>query len=227
MESSTPQLESSWLKALRSEFEQDYMTQLKKALLAEKKQYQVYPPSGEIFAAFNHTPFEQTKVVIIGQDPYHGPGQANGLSFSVRRGVKPPPSLVNIFKELQSDLAVPISNHGDLTSWADQGVLMLNAVLTVRHKTPGSHKNWGWQRFTNQAIQTLSENRENLVFLLWGSFARGKRSLVNSDKHRVLEAPHPSPFSAHNGFFGCRHFSKTNQYLQEHGLSPIKWELPE
>lgn len=227
MESSTPQLESSWLKALRSEFEQDYMTQLKKALLAEKKQYKVYPPSGEIFAAFNHTPFEQTKVVIIGQDPYHGPGQANGLSFSVRRGVKPPPSLVNIFKELQSDLTVPISNHGDLTSWADQGVLMLNAVLTVRHKTPGSHKNWGWQRFTNQAIQTLSENRENLVFLLWGSFARGKRSLVNSDKHRVLEAPHPSPFSAHNGFFGCRHFSKTNQYLQEHGLSPIKWELPE
>lgn len=227
MESSTPQLESSWLKALRSEFEQDYMTQLKKALLAEKKQYQVYPPSGEIFAAFNHTPFEQTKVVIIGQDPYHGPGQANGLSFSVRRDVKPPPSLVNIFKELQSDLAVPISNHGDLTSWADQGVLMLNAVLTVRHKTPGSHKNWGWQRFTNQAIQTLSENRENLVFLLWGSFARGKRSLVNSSKHLVLEAPHPSPFSAHNGFFGCRHFSKTNQYLQEHGLSPIKWELPE
>lgn len=220
-----PDIDESWYEQLEAEFNSGYFKNLKNFLIAEKAEQTVYPPGSMIFSAFNHTPFKDVKVVILGQDPYHGPGQANGLSFSVSPGIKIPPSLKNIYKEIEQDLNLPIPNIGDLTAWADQGVLMLNAVLTVRHKQPGSHQKQGWEMFTDAVIKKLSDEKQGVVFLLWGNFARSKKALIDSSKHHVLEAPHPSPFSAHTGFFGCGHFSKTNEILQQQGQKPIDWKV--
>jgi uracil-DNA glycosylase len=183
----------------------------------------VYPPGKYIFSAFNHTPFSNVKVVIIGQDPYHGPGQANGLCFSVSDGIPMPPSLVNIFKEIQNDLGYPIPKSGNLERWADQGVLLLNAMLTVRANQPGSHHDKGWEKFTDSVIHHISLHKEGVVFLLWGKFAQAKESLINTEKHHVLKAAHPSPFSAHSGFMGCKHFSKTNELLKAQSKEKIDW----
>ena len=220
------QLEPSWLAKLKGEFEQPYMAGLKSFLIAEKRQFPVYPPGKEIFFAFESTPFDKCKVVILGQDPYHGPGQAHGLSFSVRRGVHPPPSLKNIFKELHADLPIPIPNHGDLTNWAQQGVLMLNTVLTVRHRTANSHKGKGWEQFTDAVIRSLNHGKSNLVFVLWGKKAQAKSNMIDADKHLILRSAHPSPYAAANGFFGSRPFSAINQYLIRHKIQPIDWNLP-
>lgn len=225
MSSQLPQIHPSWHRVLSAELNKSYFKSLTISLLNEKDNHTIYPPESQIFAAFNSTPFEKVKVVIIGQDPYHGPGQANGLSFSVARGVNPPPSLKNIYKELQTDLNISIADHGDLQNWADQGVLMLNAFLTVRHRTPASHRKLGWEDFTNAVIQQLSDKRDGIIFLLWGNFARSKKELVDLDKHFVLEAPHPSPYSARSGFFGCHHFSRTNELLEQQSKSPINWQL--
>ena len=222
-----PQLEEGWKKALAEEFGAEYMRELKKKLVEEMKAGIIlYPPAKQIFNAFNLTPFDKVKVVILGQDPYHGKGQAHGLSFSVPGGVATPPSLVNIFKEIESDLAVkppktPVS--GNLENWATQGVLLLNAILTVRANRPASHRNLGWEKLTNAAIKTLSDKKEHIVFLLWGKFAQEKENLIDIRKHFVLKAPHPSPFSANSGFFGCKHFSKTNDYLLKTGQMPVAW----
>ncbi len=219
-------LEPSWLALLREEFEQPYMRNLKQFLLTEKQQGKViYPASDLIFNALNTTPFDSVKVVILGQDPYHGPGQAHGLCFSVLPGVRTPPSLQNIFKELQQDTGFTIPANGYLQPWAEQGVLLLNATLTVEQNRAGSHQGKGWEQFTDKAIQLLNEKREGLVFLLWGSYAQKKGQFIDTNKHLVLKAPHPSPLSAHRGFFGTRHFSKANTYLQNNRLSPINWEL--
>jgi uracil-DNA glycosylase len=220
-----PAIDDSWRAALHEEFEKPYFAKLKEFLVAEKKQYAVYPPGPLIFNAFNTTPFDEVKVVLIGQDPYHGSGQAHGLSFSVPDGVRPPPSLVNIFKELHNDLDIPIPRTGNLTPWAERGVLLLNATLTVRAAQPGSHQNQGWEEFTNSVICRLSEHKEGLVFLLWGKFAQAKEVMIDTTKHFILKAAHPSPFSASNGFFGCKHFSKTNRILKEHGLKEIDWRV--
>lgn len=226
MPSKLPELESGWLNALQAEFSKAYFLFIKTFLKSEKKnQKAIYPPGSLIFNAFNQTPFDKVKVIIIGQDPYHGPRQAHGLSFSVPDGIKPPPSLINIFKELQSDLQIPIPQSGDLTQWAQQGVFLLNAMLTVESNQPASHQKIGWQYFTDAAIKQLSERKEHLVFLLWGKFAQQKKELIDSSKHLILEAAHPSPFSAHNGFFGCKHFSKTNAFLVQHNIEPINWQL--
>ena len=224
-ETLNPQMEEGWKKALAEEFGAEYMKELKKKLVEEMKSgIVIYPPSKQIFNAFKLTPFEKVKVVILGQDPYHGKGQAHGLSFSVPNGVIPPPSLVNIFKEIESDLKVKISKiNGNLESWTKQGVLLLNAILTVRANNPASHRNLGWEKLTNAAIKTLSDKRERIVFLLWGKFAQEKESLIDTSKHLVLKAPHPSPFSANFGFFGCKHFSKTNDYLLKTGQTSIEW----
>jgi uracil-DNA glycosylase len=221
-----PQLEASWKSALQSEFEKPYFREIKRFILDQKRQgKEIYPPGPEIFNAFAHTPFDQVKVVILGQDPYHGPGQAHGLCFSVRPGVPPPPSLVNIFKEIESDLNTSVDQkQGDLSSWADQGVLLLNAILTVNAREAASHRKAGWERFTNAVIEQLSQKREHLVFLLWGRFAQNKAHFIQADKHLILKAAHPSPLSAYNGFHGCRHFSKTNSYLEKHGKTPIRWQ---
>lgn len=222
------QLEPSWLERLGAEFEQPYMQQLRQFLQAEKCAGKtVYPPSDQWFNAFCLTPFESVKVVILGQDPYHGPGQAHGLCFSVQPGVPAPPSLVNIFKELESDLGIPVSRHGCLTHWAEQGVLLLNSVLTVERGSAGAHQGKGWERFTDRAIQCLAEEREGLVFMLWGSYAMKKGQFIDRRRHCVLTAPHPSPLSAHRGFLGCRHFSQANAYLEKKGLAPIDWALPQ
>lgn len=219
-------LESSWLTLLEDQFEQPYFKKIKEFLLNEKKSAMVYPPSARIFAALDFCPISETKVVIIGQDPYHNPGQAHGLSFSVPYGVMPPPSLVNIFKELKDDLGVSIPSHGNLESWAKQGVLLLNASLTVRAHQAASHSEIGWQKFTDTIIERLSKEKENLVFLLWGSHAIKKKSLVAPNRgHLILEAPHPSPLSSYRGFFGCKHFSKTNAFLASKGLPTIDWEI--
>lgn len=214
-----------WKKSLENEFKEAYFHDLVNFLKIEKSsQKVVYPPGPLIFNAFNLTDLQKVKVVIIGQDPYHGPHQAHGLSFSVQDGIPAPPSLVNIFKEIQSDLG--ISNQktkGNLTCWAEQGVLLLNATLTVRANQPNSHAGIGWQRFTDKVIQILNEQCEHLVFILWGNFAKEKGGHIDTKKHYVLKAAHPSPFSADKGFFGCRHFSKTNEYLVKHGKSPIDW----
>ena len=217
-------IEESWKRVLAPEFEKPYFQELVRQLHAEKRAGRViYPPGPLIFNAFNLTPFEKVKVVIIGQDPYHGPGQAEGLSFSVPHGVALPPSLVNIYKEIETDLGVDLrSKDGSLRGWAEQGVFLLNAVLTVRAGQPTSHSRIGWTEFTDAVIRTLSEQREGLVFLLWGNFARSKRELIDTRRHTVLEAAHPSPL-ARGAFFGCRHFSKTNQILQSQGLTPIDW----
>ena len=228
-----PQLEKGWKKALMKDFGAEYMKELKKKLVEEMKAgIVVYPPSKQIFNAFNLTPFDKVKVVILGQDPYHGKGQAHGLSFSVPNGVNPPPSLVNIFKEIENDLGIKkskdspwIRQNGNLENWAKQGVLLLNTILTVRANSPASHRNLGWEKLTNAAIKALSDKREHLVFLLWGKFAQEKESLIDASKHLVLKAPHPSPFSANSGFFGSKHFSKTNKYLIKTGQTPIEWAM--
>ncbi len=220
-----PVIDGTWLEALNDQFASSYFAQLKEFLLEEKSRHTIYPPGSLIFSAFNHTPFEKVKVVILGQDPYHGPGQAHGLCFSVPDGIGQPPSLQNIFKELHSDLGIPIPRKGNLENWARQGVLLLNATLTVRARQAGSHQNRGWETFTNAAIQKLSEKREHLVFLLWGNYAMAKESLIDTSKHLVLKSAHPSPFSANRGFFGNRHFSKTNQYLRENGIEEIDWQV--
>ncbi len=220
-----PTLETSWKEALHSEFEAPYFSALKTFLIEEKRKHAVYPPGHLIFNAFEHTPFEAVKVVILGQDPYHGPGQAHGLCFSVPEGIKQPPSLVNIFKEIHRDLQVPIPAHGNLGKWAAQGVLLLNATLTVRAHTAGSHQKRGWEQFTDAVIRKISKERSGVVFLLWGRYAQAKESLIDTTKHHVLKAAHPSPLSAYNGFFGCGHFSKTNRLLKQQGLEPIDWSV--
>ncbi|MGQ1890786.1 uracil-DNA glycosylase [Thermophagus sp. OGC60D27] len=218
-----PQIEESWKLALKDEFNSPYFINLKNFLVEEKKQHTIYPPGPLIFNAFNHTPLNKIKVVLIGQDPYHGPGQAQGLSFSVPDGIRQPPSLQNIFKEIANDIGTPPPVSGDLTRWAQQGVLLLNATLTVRAHSPGSHQGKGWEQFTDAVIRTISENCENIVFLLWGRYAQNKQALINPSKHLVLKAAHPSPFSVHKGFFGCKHFSKTNEWLEKHGIKKIEW----
>jgi uracil-DNA glycosylase len=220
-------LEDSWKAHVGAYFERPDMHALGDFLRAEKRAGKtIYPPGPEIFAAFAHTPFEAVKVVVLGQDPYHGPGQAHGLCFSVRPGVPPPPSLVNIFKEIEHDLGLPRPDHGCLTPWADRGVLLLNTVLTVERGRPASHRDKGWEGFTDHVIDTLAGQREHLVFLLWGSQAGSKAQRIDSRRHGILRAPHPSPLSAHRGFVGCRHFSRANQYLQSHGKAPMDWSLP-
>ena len=216
-------IEESWKRVLAPEFEKPYFQELVRQLHEEKRAGRViYPPGPLIFNAFNLTPFDKVKVVIIGQDPYHGPGQAEGLSFSVPHGIPLPPSLVNIYKEIESDLGVQLHKDGSLRGWAEQGVFLLNAVLTVRAGQPTSHSRIGWAEFTDAVIRTLSDQRDGLVFLLWGNFARSKSTLIDTSRHSVLEAPHPSPL-ARGAFFGCRHFSKANQILVNQGLLPIDW----
>ena len=219
-------IEPGWKQALKSEFDRPYFQQVVTFLKIEKAQGQIiYPPGSLIFNAFNKTPFNKVKVVIIGQDPYHGPGQAHGLSFSVQPGIKPPPSLINIYKELQTDIGLPTPTSGNLDHWAEQGVLLLNAALTVRANEPASHAKIGWADFTNAVISKLSNEKTGIVFLLWGRFAHEKQSLIDETKHFVLKAAHPSPFSADKGFFGCKHFSKTNELLSKQGLDPIDWSV--
>lgn len=220
-----PSIEQSWKESLAEEFSRPYFPELKAFLVKEKQQHTIYPPGQLIFEAFNRTPFHKVKVVILGQDPYHGPGQAHGLCFSVPQGIAPPPSLVNIFKELKNDLNIPIPSHGNLQKWADQGVLLLNATLTVRSSQAGSHQKKGWETFTDRVIEKLSEKRSNLVFLLWGNYAQQKEALIDTSKHHVLKSVHPSPLSASRGFMGCKHFSRTNEYLQQNNITPIDWDI--
>ncbi len=220
-------LSDSWQRAVGAELEKPYMAELRDFLRAEKRaRKHIYPPSGEIFNALNTTPVEAVKAVILGQDPYHGAGQAHGLCFSVKPGVASPPSLVNIFREIESDLGIEPPGHGCLTHWARQGVLLLNAVLTVEHGKAGSHQGKGWEQFTDAVVAYLDRRREGLVFLLWGSYAQAKGRLIDRRRHCVLEAPHPSPLSAPRGFFGCRHFSRCNDYLASRARLPIDWSLP-
>ena len=220
----TIQLHESWLSRLNDQFEQEYMQKLRDFLLTRKQHRAIiYPPGAQIFNALNSTPFDQVRVVILGQDPYHGPGQAHGLCFSVGQGINPPPSLKNIYKELKSDIGKDIPESGDLSHWAKQGVLLLNATLTVRANQAGSHQNRGWETFTNSVIQMLSARKENIVFILWGAYAQKKEVLIDSKKHCIIKSPHPSPFSAASGFFGSKPFSRTNTYLLEKDLPGIDW----
>lgn len=223
MAGNVPDIEESWQLSLQDEFEADYFQSLKEFLKQEVKTQTIYPPGKQIFAAFNLTPLTAVRVVILGQDPYHGAGQAHGLAFSVAEGVTIPPSLKNIYKELHNDLGIPVPTTGNLEKWAKQGVLLLNATLTVRASQPGSHQGKGWEIFTDQVIRTISDLRAGVVFLLWGRFAQEKSSLIDTSKHFVLKAAHPSPFSAHKGFFGCKHFSKTNEILKRNGMGEIDW----
>ncbi len=219
-------IEPGWKQALKSEFDRPYFQQVVTFLKIERAQGKIiYPPGALIFNAFDKTPFNKVKVVILGQDPYHGPGQAHGLSFSVQPEVKPPPSLVNIYKELQTDIGLPTPTSGNLDHWAEQGVLLLNAALTVRANEPASHAKIGWADFTNAVISKLSDEKTGIVFLLWGRFAHEKQSLIDETKHFVLKAAHPSPFSADKGFFGCKHFSKTNDILSKQSIDPIDWSV--
>ena len=220
-------IEDSWKVALKNEFTKAYFQQIVIFLKTEKAAGKtVYPPGPLIFNAFNQTPFNKLKVVILGQDPYHGPGQAHGLSFSVPNGIKPPPSLVNVFKEIQKDIGIAMpEQYGNLTRWAEQGVLLLNAALTVRANEPFSHARFGWAEFTDAVIKTISDEKEGIIFLLWGKFAQEKQILIDETKHFVLKAAHPSPFSADKGFFGCKHFSKTNEILVKLGKEPVDWKL--
>ncbi len=222
-------INASWKEVLKQEFEKSYFIELAGFLKVEKAMGKViYPPGSLIFNAFELTPFDKVKVVILGQDPYHGKGQAHGLSFSVMKGVKPPPSLQNIFREIASDLGIQFSGtYGDLSHWARQGVLLLNASLTVREGEPLSHSKIGWEQFTDAVIKTVSAQKENVVFMLWGRFAQEKQALIDATKHLILKAAHPSPFSAYNGFMGCKHFSKANDYLVKNGKEPIDWSLDE
>ncbi|MFZ6052257.1 uracil-DNA glycosylase [Halocola ammonii] len=216
-------IEPSWKEVLQDEFDKPYFSELRSFVRSEYKNGPCYPPAKQVFNAFDHCSFDDVKVVVVGQDPYHGPGQANGLCFSVKDDVRIPPSLKNIFKEIHSDLGKPIPETGDLTRWARQGVLLLNATLTVRHKSPGSHQKKGWEEFTHEVIKIVNEKKENVVFLLWGAFAQKKVEVIDESKHLILASPHPSPFSADRGFFGNRHFSKTNEYLKSVGKNPINW----
>lgn len=217
------QLEPSWKKVLKDEFEKDYFLNLSTDIHATYLSSLVYPPPQYLFTAFSLCPFDKVKVVILGQDPYHGPGQAHGLSFSVPKGIKIPPSLRNIYKEVESDIGTLPPDSGNLERWASQGVLLLNATLTVEAGKPGSHQKRGWEDFTDAVIEKISQEKEHVVFMLWGNFARSKKILIDDSKHLVLEATHPSPFSAHSGFFGCKHFSKANAYLKHHNLESIDW----
>ncbi len=220
-------LHPSWLSRLSGEFEKNYMKKLKRFLLQEKKAgKEIYPPGDKIFSALNNTPFDEVKVVILGQDPYHGPQQANGLSFSVQPGIRIPPSLVNIYTELSTDLGIPPASHGCLTSWARQGVLLLNSVLTVEKNRAASHKGCGWEEFTDTIIRIVDAEKKSVVFILWGSYAQAKGVFINRSRHLVISSPHPSPFSAARGFFGNRPFSRANQWLEEKGLSAVDWALP-
>ncbi len=219
----SPVIDESWKAALGDEFTKPYFASLKQFLVEERAKHTVYPPGKLIFSAFNHTHFDNVKVVILGQDPYHGAGQANGLCFSVSDGVKMPPSLVNIFKEIQSDLGLPFPITGNLERWADQGVLLLNAILTVRANEPGSHQGKGWETFTDCVIQHISKEKEGVIFLLWGRYAQAKEKMIDAGKHHILKAPHPSPFSVHTGFYGCKHFSKANELLKAQGKKEIDW----
>ena len=219
-------IEPHWKEILKSEFDKPYFQQIALHLKTEKSQNKtIYPPGSQIFNAFDTTPIDKVKVVILGQDPYHGPRQAHGLCFSVQNGVPPPPSLINIFKELHEDVGAPIPNHGNLTYWAEQGVFLLNASLTVRAGEPMSHSKIGWAEFTDTVIKKISEEKKHVVFLLWGKFAQEKRILIDESKHLILKAAHPSPLSAHAGFFGCKHFSKANEWLIKNGIDPIDWRL--
>lgn len=220
------QIDPSWKAALANEFTQDYFAKLMDFVANERAKHTVYPPEHQVFEAFNRTPFEQVKVVILGQDPYHGPNQAHGLCFSVQRGVAIPPSLRNIYKELQADLGIMPPTHGHLIRWAQQGVLLLNATLTVRADSAGSHQKHGWERFTDAAIAAVAQQRQHVVFMFWGNYAQSKATLIDDTKHCILKAAHPSPLSASRGFLGCKHFSKANAYLEQHGISAIDWELP-
>ena len=217
------EIEESWKEALSAEFDKPYFLKLVEFVKAEKKQQVIYPPGPKIFSAFAHTPLSKVKVVILGQDPYHGAGQAHGLCFSVPDGIPFPPSLKNIFKELKDDLGIDKPRSGNLEGWADQGVLLLNTTLTVRRAAPASHAGKGWETFTDEVIRTISLRKEGVVFILWGNHARKKLMLINTGKHVVLSAAHPSPLSAYAGFFGCKHFSKTNEILKKIGLEPINW----
>ena len=219
----SPVIHESWKAVLNAEFEKPYFAQLKQFLIEEREKHTIYPPGKLIFSAFNHTHFNNVKVVILGQDPYHGAGQANGLCFSVSDGVKMPPSLVNIFKEIQNDLGLPFPITGNLERWADQGVLLLNAILTVRANEPGSHQGKGWEIFIDSVIQSISREKKGVVFLLWGKYAQAKEKLIDTGKHHVLKAPHPSPFSVHTGFYGSKHFSKANELLHTQGKKEIDW----
>ncbi|MEJ2595358.1 MAG: uracil-DNA glycosylase [bacterium] len=220
---SNPQIEESWLEALRDEFQSSYFSQLREFLVEEKKSQVIYPPGSQIFSAFNLTPLTAVKVVILGQDPYHGPGQAHGLCFSVPDGVALPPSLMNIYKEVEHDTGVKMPESGNLEKWAQQGVLLLNAILTVRAGMAGSHQGKGWETFTDQVIKTISDLRAGVIFMLWGKYAQEKERLIDTEKHFILKAPHPSPLSANRGFFGSGHFSKANKLLAENGLEEINW----
>ncbi len=220
----SPKIEPGWLNALNEEFTKPYFADLKSFLVYERKQHTIFPPGKRIFAAFDLTPFDKVKVVILGQDPYHGEGQANGLCFSVADGIRKPPSLLNIFKELKEDEGCEIPQNGNLEPWAKQGVFLLNATLTVRANTAGSHQNKGWELFTDAVIKTLSDKKESLVFLLWGNYAKAKTVLIDADKHLVLTAAHPSPL-ARGAFFGSKHFSKTNAYLKSKGIEEVNWCL--
>lgn len=213
----------SWDALLSEEYEKPYLQELNEFVKAEREHYRIYPPAQEVFNAFKHCPADQLKVVILGQDPYHGHGQANGLAFSVHEGVTLPPSLKNIFKEVAEEFSIAVPQNGNLERWADQGVLLLNATLTVREKSPGSHQKKGWEEFTDQVVEKIATEMEGIVFMLWGSYAQKKGSLIDADKHLVLKSPHPSPFSVHRGFFGNGHFKKANEYLQEKGEKAIDW----
>ena len=216
-------IEPSWRKALETEFSRPYFVELTAKVQIAYKEVNVFPEQKNIFRALELCPFSNVRVVILGQDPYHGAGQAHGLSFSVPDGMKIPPSLRNVYKEIGSDTGLPIPHSGNLQHWATEGVLLLNATLTVQNGQPGSHQGWGWEKFTDAIIKKISEEKEHVVFLLWGKYAQAKVSLIDGQKHLILTAPHPSPFSAHTGFLGCRHFSKTNEYLEQSGLPPINW----
>jgi uracil-DNA glycosylase len=220
-------LEAGWLAQLAPEFDQHYMGELRNFLREEKRRgRRIFPPGDEIFSAFAHTPLDRVKVVILGQDPYHGEGQAHGLCFSVRRGTAIPPSLQNIYREIHDELGLPVPDHGDLTAWADRGVLLLNSVLTVECARAASHRGKGWERFTDRVIEVINREREGVVFMLWGSYAQRKGAIIDRERHLVLQAPHPSPLSAHRGFFGCGHFRAANEYLEARGEEPIDWRLP-
>ena len=219
-------IEPSWKNVLKEEFNKSYFQNIVLHLKTEKNQGKtIYPPGSQIFQAFNITPFDNVKVVILGQDPYHGARQAHGLCFSVQPPTPPPPSLINIFKELQEDIGIQVPNHGNLTKWAEQGVFLLNASLTVRSGEPMSHAKIGWALFTDTVIRKISDEKKHVVFMLWGKFAQEKRSLIDESKHLVLRSVHPSPLSAHAGFFGCKHFSKANQWLMSKGVDPVDWQL--
>lgn len=224
MNPSSIRIEPSWKNILKEEFNKPYFKELSSFVRSEYLNSKIYPPPKDVFRAFDLCPFDKVKVVILGQDPYHGANQANGLSFAVHKDITLPPSLKNIFKEVEDDLKIKVEPNGDLTRWAEQGVLLLNATLTVRASSPGSHQKKGWESFTDETIRKLSDEREHLVFILWGNYARNKGAFINRNKHLVIESPHPSPFSAYNGFFGSKPFSKTNEYLKEYELGEIDWK---